>query len=131
MFVCVYVCVCVRQELGYWDRMRFSNFFCVCVCVCVCMGCLFQMAARPAVAAAKKKGKSDMSAEQLQELREAFNLFDTDNSGMLVWCHCPRWRTRECMLNPHMYVCIYVCMCVCMYVCMHGLNWLPVRFNRH
>jgi Ca2+-binding EF-hand superfamily protein len=43
-----------------------------------------QMASRPAVAAAKKKGKSDMSAEQLQELREAFNLFDTDNSGMCV-----------------------------------------------
>ena len=30
------------------------------------------------------KSKSELSAEQMQELREAFNLFDTDNAGASV-----------------------------------------------
>merc|ERR1712022_65549 len=34
-----------------------------------------------ATAGAKKAGKSDLSEEQKQEIREAFDLFDTDGSG--------------------------------------------------
>ena len=30
-----------------------------------------------------KKKANEITAEQLQEIREAFNLFDTDNSGAL------------------------------------------------
>ena len=32
--------------------------------------------------AAKKKQSEQLTAEQSQEIREAFNLFDTDNSGI-------------------------------------------------
>jgi hypothetical protein len=42
----------------------------------------------PTRAAAKSKKKSnDVTAEQLQEIREAFNLFDTDNSGISRFIH--------------------------------------------
>merc|ERR1711935_1044868 len=36
-----------------------------------------------ATAGAKKAGKSDLSEEQKQEIREAFDLFDTDGSGAI------------------------------------------------
>ncbi len=39
-----------------------------------------QSYARP-TAGKKSTKKSELTAEQMQELREAFNLFDTDNSG--------------------------------------------------
>merc|ERR1711990_200188 len=34
-------------------------------------------------AAAKKKAKGGLSEEQIEEIREAFNLFDADNSGAI------------------------------------------------
>merc|ERR1712023_62391 len=36
-----------------------------------------------ATAGAKKAGKSDLTEEQKQEIREAFDLFDTDGSGAI------------------------------------------------
>merc|ERR1712220_42100 len=33
--------------------------------------------------AAKKKSKGGLSEEQIEEIREAFNLFDADNSGAI------------------------------------------------
>ena len=39
-------------------------------------------AARPA-AKGKAKGKAELTEEQKQEIREAFDLFDTDGSGTI------------------------------------------------
>jgi len=35
---------------------------------------------------ARNKGKPELTEEQKQEIREAFDLFDTDGSGMLESC---------------------------------------------
>jgi len=37
-------------------------------------------------AAGKKPGKPELTEEQKQEIREAFDLFDTDGSGMRRAC---------------------------------------------
>merc|ERR1712205_202282 len=47
------------------------------------MGSTLNQAAMSRRGAAKKKAKGGLSEEQIEEIREAFNLFDADNSGAI------------------------------------------------
>ena len=47
---------------------------------------------KPATKAGEKKQKFELTEEQKQEIREAFDLFDTDGSGASFW--------QEACLSP-------------------------------
>ncbi len=84
----------VRDSTGSLQPTVFTfvhqHLLCVCVCVCVCgpggRGAYIVQALRRSPA---KKGKTyerpGLSEEEIEEIREAFNLFDTDGSGV---CSC-------------------------------------------
>jgi len=48
-------------------------------------------------AVGKKPGKPELTEEQKQEIREAFDLFDTDGSGER-WCGCYKGYLRRVLV---------------------------------